>query len=65
MDRQLIPISSYETILRPSRLRCSAIFCWKLEEDMVMVIPEWAGTRLLDSVWFEPYSALACLLLKR
>jgi hypothetical protein len=30
-------------------------------EDMaIMVIPEWAGTRLLDSVCSEPYSALAC-----
>lgn len=25
-----------------------------------MAIPEWAGTRLLDSVCSEPYSALAC-----
>ena len=31
-------MSSYETILRPSRLRCSAVFCWKPEEDMVMIV---------------------------
>ena len=34
----MIPMSSYETILRPSRLRCSAVFCWKTEEDMVVVV---------------------------
>ena len=34
----MILMSSYETILRPSRLRCSAVFCWKPEEDMVMIV---------------------------
>jgi len=52
LDRQLRPISSYETILRPSRLRCSAVFCWKLEEDMVVMIVFLLLTSCVERVAF-------------